>query len=569
MVRSTGCACRTSTRHRASPGSSVTRATASGGWHRREAPSAILATRRWYRPDALVLETEFDTADGTVRITDCMPVRDSHPHLVRSVEGVSGSVDMHMDLTVRFDYGQVVPWVTSHDGLDPLHGGPGLGGAVAPGRGAGQGPAHGGRLHRDGAASAIPSPWCGTRPTRTRRRPSTATTRCISPRPSGPSGPQQCCYVGPYRDAVVRSLITLKALTYEPTGGIVAAATTSLPEALGGNRNWDYRFCWLRDATLTLEALMRGGYFAEALGWRDWLLRAVAGDVSELQIMYGAAGERRLEEWEASWLPGYEDSAPVRIGNAASRAVPARRVRRGHVGAATRRPTPRVCTARRPGPCRPQLIRFHREGLARARRRHLGGARAAAPLHPLQGDGLGGGRPCRAHARGMARPQGAVGEVAFAARRHLHRGHREGLQRRRRCLHPVLRVGPARRQRAHDPPRRFLARRRPPSRQHGRGGAARAARPRVRAAVQDVRRRRGRRAHRPGGRLLGLLVLARRLPPHDRARRRRRSRSSSVSWRCATTSACSRRSTTRWPAAWWATSRRPSRTCRSSIRPSA
>jgi GH15 family glucan-1,4-alpha-glucosidase len=129
---------------------------------------------------------------------------------------------------------------------------------------------------------------------------------------------QLCCYVGPYRDAVMRSLITLKALTYEPTGGIVAAATTSLPEALGGNRNWDYRYCWLRDATLTLESLMRGGYFAEAMAWRDWLLRAVAGDVSKLQIMYGPAGERRLDEWEASWLPGYENSAPVRIGNAAS-----------------------------------------------------------------------------------------------------------------------------------------------------------------------------------------------------------------------------------------------------------
>ena len=129
---------------------------------------------------------------------------------------------------------------------------------------------------------------------------------------------ESCTYQGEYREAVVRSLITLKALTYEPTGGIVAAATTSLPETLGGSRNWDYRFCWLRDATLTLESLMRGGFYQEAMAWRDWLLRAIAGDPSQMQIMYGAAGERRLDEWEIDWLPGYEGSAPVRIGNAAA-----------------------------------------------------------------------------------------------------------------------------------------------------------------------------------------------------------------------------------------------------------
>ena len=130
-------------------------------------------------------------------------------------------------------------------------------------------------------------------------------------RPSAPT-------TGADREAVVRSLITLKALTYQPTGGIVAAATTSLPETLGGSRNWDYRFCWLRDATLTLESLMRGGFYEEAMAWRDWLLRAVAGDPSQMQIMYGAGGERRLDEWEVDWLPGYEGSAPVRIGNAAA-----------------------------------------------------------------------------------------------------------------------------------------------------------------------------------------------------------------------------------------------------------
>ncbi|HTU38095.1 MAG TPA: glycoside hydrolase family 15 protein [Acidimicrobiales bacterium] len=278
---------------------------------------SILATRRWYRPNALVLETEFDTPTGTVRITDCMPVRDNHPHLVRTVEGVSGSVDMRMDLTVRFDYGRVVPWVTSHDGLTRFTAGPD---SVA-------------LWHRVEAVGKDLRTVADFTVTERERYPFTLVWYPSHEDPPPPldsyyavhlteafwtEWAQTCCYVGPYQDAVVRSLITLKALTYEPTGGIVAAATTSLPEALGGNRNWDYRFCWLRDATLTLESLMRGGYYAEALGWRDWLLRAVAGDVSELQIMYGAAGERRLEEWEASWLPGYERSTPVRIGNAAS-----------------------------------------------------------------------------------------------------------------------------------------------------------------------------------------------------------------------------------------------------------
>ena len=216
---------------------------------------------------------------------------------------------------------------------------------------------------------------------------------------------QLCCYEGPYHDAVMRSLITLKALTYEPTGGIVAAATTSLPEALGGNRNWDYRYCWLRDATLTLESLMRGGYFDEAMAWRDWLLRAVAGDVSKLQIMYGPAGERRLDEWEASWLPGYENSAPVRIGNAASEQYQLDVY--GEVMSAL------YSSAQTQGvhseaawDLQKQLIKFIETGWDATRRRHLGGARAATALHALEGHGLGGGRPGRAHARGMARPEG-------------------------------------------------------------------------------------------------------------------------------------------------------------------
>ncbi len=275
------------------------------------------ATHRHYRGDTLVLESEFVSSEGTVRVVDCMPIRERHPEVVRLVEGVRGKVTMEMTLTIRFGYGQIVPWVRRADGT--LH-------AIA-------GP--------DGLSLWTPVDCRG-------RDFSTVAQFTVSegqripfsliwfPANEEPPRPvdagyaiqdtelwwsewsSQCTYDGEYREAVIRSLITLKALTYEPTGGIVAAATTSLPETLGGNRNWDYRFCWLRDATLTLESLMRGGFYEEAMAWRNWLLRATAGDPSQMQIMYGAAGERRLDEWEIDWLPGYEDSAPVRIGNAAA-----------------------------------------------------------------------------------------------------------------------------------------------------------------------------------------------------------------------------------------------------------
>src|SRR3984957_16450394 len=279
--------------------------------------SSILSTRRHYREDSLVLETEFDTPTGTVRITDCMPMRDSHPHVVRLVEGVAGTVDMHMDLAGRFDYGEIVPWVTSTDGLIRMTAGPdavALWHLVDP---------VGHDFHteadfavREGQRYPFTFVWY---PSHEEPPPPLDAYYAINLTDAyWKEWAARCNFEGPYRDAVVRSLITLKALSYEPTGGIVAAATTSLPEAIGGSRNWDYRYCWLRDATLTLESLMRGGYHTEALAWRDWLLRAVAGDVSKLQIMYGPGGERRLDEWEADWLPGYENSVPVRIGNAAS-----------------------------------------------------------------------------------------------------------------------------------------------------------------------------------------------------------------------------------------------------------
>ena len=279
--------------------------------------SNVVATRRKYRQDSLVLETEFDTASGTVRITDYMPAHGSHPHVIRLVEGMSGSVEMSMDLTLRFDYGEVVPWVTSSEGLLRLTAGPD---AVA-------------LWHMVELTGQKLSTVAQFTVGAGQRFPFTLVWHPSHEEPPAPldayyalrltdafwtSWSAQCTYDGQWRDAVVRSLITLKALTYAPTGGIVAAVTTSLPETVGGARNWDYRYCWLRDATLTLESLMRGGYTSEALDWRDWLLRAVAGDPSRLQIMYGPAGERRLSEREIPWLAGYEDSSPVRIGNAAS-----------------------------------------------------------------------------------------------------------------------------------------------------------------------------------------------------------------------------------------------------------
>ncbi len=287
-----------------------------GFW--RIAPTAkVTKNERRYREGTLVLETEFETKTGRVRVTDCMPIREEHPQIVRIAEGLEGTVDIRMELCIRFGYGQVLPWVTRCENLLTATAGPD---SVALYTLA---DTHGEDMRTvseftlsEGQHVPFILTWY--------------LSHELPPRPIDPwysvestsewwsAWAAGCSYEGDHRDAVLRSLITLKALTYEPTGGIVAAATTSLPEAVGGNRNWDYRYCWLRDATLTLEALMRGGYHEEAMAWRDWLLRAASGDVSRLQIMYGTAGERRLEEWEVEWLPGYEGSAPVRIGNAAS-----------------------------------------------------------------------------------------------------------------------------------------------------------------------------------------------------------------------------------------------------------
>jgi GH15 family glucan-1,4-alpha-glucosidase len=273
-------------------------------------------TSRRYRGDTMVLETEWVTDQGVVRVIDFMPERDEAPDVVRIVEGVEGSVDMRSELRLRFSYGDVVPWVRHLDGMLAAIAGPD---AVWL---ASDVPHHG----RDFASFADFTVAAGQRETfvltwnpsfRHRPEPVDALQALDETERFWTSWAAHCSYDGPYRDAVVRSLLTLKALTYAPTGGIVAADTTSLPEQLGGPRNWDYRYCWLRDATFTLQALVRTGYTEEAQHWREWLLRAIAGSPERLQILYGVAGERHAPERELDWLAGYEGSSPVRIGNGA------------------------------------------------------------------------------------------------------------------------------------------------------------------------------------------------------------------------------------------------------------
>jgi GH15 family glucan-1,4-alpha-glucosidase len=274
-------------------------------------------TTRRYRHNTLILETRFETGTGTATLVDFMPVRNGYSDIVRIVVGESGEVPMRVELVLRFGYGAVIPWVTRLDDetLSAIAGPDMVTMRTAV-------PLRGEGLKTVGDFTVTAG-----------QRIPFVLTHCAShhppPKPIEPDAAlrrteafwtgwaERCSYQGELPQPVMRSLITLKALTYAPTGGIVAAPTTSLPERIGGRRNWDYRFCWLRDATLTLLALMNGGYFEEAQAWRDWLLRAAAGSPNQIQIMYGIAGERRLTEWEVTWLDGYEKSKPVRIGNRA------------------------------------------------------------------------------------------------------------------------------------------------------------------------------------------------------------------------------------------------------------
>jgi GH15 family glucan-1,4-alpha-glucosidase len=276
------------------------------------------ASRR-YRSNTLILETRFETADDAVTVVDFMPLRGKGADIARLVRGERGRVTMGMELVIRFGYGAIVPWVSRlEDGTLRAIAGPDMLVLRTPV------PHHGENMKTvaeftvtEGETVPFVLTHCPSHLPPPRAIDAEAALEATERYWTEWAG--RCRGAGPWTEAVVRSLITLKALTYAPTGGIVAAPTTSLPEQLGGARNWDYRFCWLRDATLTLLALMNAGYYDEAASWREWLLRAVAGSPEQLQIMYGVAGERRLSEWEVSWLPGYEGARPVRVGNAAYR----------------------------------------------------------------------------------------------------------------------------------------------------------------------------------------------------------------------------------------------------------
>jgi GH15 family glucan-1,4-alpha-glucosidase len=274
--------------------------------------------RRRYREGTLILETEFETADGAVTVIDFMPPRSQRADLVRLVVGQRGRVAMGMQLIMRPDYGSIIPWVRrTEPGISAIAGPDAL------------------QLYTEvGLRGEHFTTVAEFTVSEGQRVPFVLVWSPSHLPPPPPLAPEEtlhqteqwwrawskrCTYEGPWREAAMRSLITLKALTYAPTGGIVAAPTTSLPERLGGVRNWDYRYCWVRDATFSLYALLSGGYTAEAQAWRDWLLRAVAGTPSQLNIMYGVAGERRLSELALEWLPGYEGASPVRTGNAACR----------------------------------------------------------------------------------------------------------------------------------------------------------------------------------------------------------------------------------------------------------
>jgi GH15 family glucan-1,4-alpha-glucosidase len=287
-----------------------------GYWKIVPAKGNWTSTRK-YREGTLILETTFEQPNGVMRVTDLMPIRGGNADLIRVVEGVRGAVDVRMELALRFDYGRTVPWVTRIPGGMRAIAGPNLAvlQSTVPVRGENMKTVAEFTVHEGERQSFTLTYGDSFRPD---PKPVELDQALEDTEKFWTRWTAKLKYGGPYRDAVERSLMALKSMTFRTTGGIVAAVTTSLPEAIGGPRNWDYRYCWLRDTTFTLLALSNGGYFEEAGAWQDWLLRALAGSPDQVQIMYGLKGERQLVEWEVDWLGGYEGSKPVRIGNAAA-----------------------------------------------------------------------------------------------------------------------------------------------------------------------------------------------------------------------------------------------------------
>ena len=356
---------------------------------------------RSYRDGSLILDTTFATDDAEVVVTDCMPMRDAVPHIIRTVRGVRGRMAMRTELVVRFDYGSIVPWVRKGKGG-------GIRAIAGPDsiRLQSDVPLRGENLTTvaefDVAPGDVVSLVLTWHPSHV-KEPHEVDAAAVVDRTERAwrTWSAQNTYRGPHRRIVERSLVTLKALTHTATGGIVAAPTTSLPEAVGGVRNWDYRYCWLRDATFTLLALVHNGFTREAEDWREWLLRAVAGDPSQLQIMYAVDGRRRLDEAEIPWLPGYEASAPVRVGNAAFQQSQLDVY--GEVMDALYQCHTHGLPAEGKDAWNHAArdARVPRDLLGAAGRRHLGGPRAAAALHALEGHGVGRLRsaPCVASSR--------------------------------------------------------------------------------------------------------------------------------------------------------------------------
>jgi GH15 family glucan-1,4-alpha-glucosidase len=281
------------------------------------APQGEATVVRRYRDGTLILETDFETASGAVRVIDCMPRSNQRWDMVRIVEGLRGRVPMRLELVIRFDYGAIVPWVSRRDGTLFATAGPDMLELHTPVHVRGEQMTSRAEFEI-GAGERVPF-VLNYRPSHEPPQPALDAEHTLAQTErDSRAWSQRCSFQGRWREAVLRSVLTLKALIYHPTGGIVAAPTTSLPEQAGGVRNWDYRFCWLRDATFTLNALLLAGYTEEALAWQGWLLRAVAGSPADMQILYSVTGERRLAEAELPWLPGYLQAAPVRIGNAAA-----------------------------------------------------------------------------------------------------------------------------------------------------------------------------------------------------------------------------------------------------------